>query len=102
MNKLMLLFAAAGVLVWAGCFNFHAEVPEPPGFGEAPPSSDVRPADPNDKADVIRENQELRARNAWLERQIEGRRKKHHDLTRDQKSLQADIDRAKREQEQYR
>ena len=101
MNKLMLLFAAAGVLVWAGCFNFHAEVPEPPGFGDAPPSGDVRKANPTDKADVIRENQELRARIAWLERQIEGRQKKRDDLRRDQQNIQADIDRTQRERARY-
>ena len=101
MNKLTVLLAAAGILVLAGCFRANVEVPEPPAFGGPPPNGKIRPAKPDDKDDVIRENQELRARNAWLERQIEGRRKKHDDLRRDQQNIQADIDRVQRERARY-
>ena len=101
MNKFTLLMAVAGVLMLAGCFRLNAEVPEPPTLGGPPPSGNIRPAHPDNKSDVVRENQELRARNAWLERQIEGRQKKRDDLRRDQQNIQADINRIQREKERY-
>jgi len=101
MNKLMLSLAAMGVSVLTGCFKASVEVPDVPRWGEPPPTSNVRPADSNDKTDVIRENQELRARNAWLERQIEGRQRKHADLLHDQKKLQDDIARTQRERARF-
>ncbi|MCL2701014.1 MAG: hypothetical protein FWE88_04905 [Phycisphaerae bacterium] len=100
MNKLMVLLAAAGMLMSAGCFSFRAEAPEL--VVGSPPPDRVHQADPNDKSDVIRENQELHARNAWLERQVEGRQKKHKELLRDQDNIQADIKRTQRETERYR
>jgi len=101
MNKLALLVAAAGVLVLTGCFNANVQVPEPPAFGAPPPATTIRPANANDRDDVIRENQELRARNAWLERQIADRQRKHETLRRDQDNIKADIARTQRERERY-
>jgi len=90
-----------GVLMLTGCFRTSVEVPEPPGFGGPTPTGNVRPANSNDKGDVVRENQELRARNAWLERQIDDRQKKHGNLRRDQEKLRDEIGRVQRERARY-
>ena len=101
MNKFILLAVAAGMVALSGCFKANVEVPDVPGVPGPPPSGNIRAANPNDKDDAIRENQELRARNAWLEQQIKGRQKKRDDLRRDQQNIQADIDRTQRERARY-
>ena len=73
MIRMLLTIAAGVMLLFLGCYKADVQVPDYGSWGQPPPPAIITPANPNDKADLIRENQELRDRLAWVENQ------NHHD-----------------------
>lgn len=68
---LLVVCLLAGAILIGGCGKADITVPPVPSvpYGEPPPPSYVAPADPNSVSDLRRENDQLRARLAYLEDQ---------------------------------
>jgi len=99
---LILCLLLTACVALPGCFSFKGDVGVPEGYGMAPtPTSSIPQANPNDKADLIRENQQLRERVAWLDnenRKDAGRyAKKENEVA----EIQADMARIAAERDQY-
>ena len=94
-----LLLAAMGSL--AGCVNVNAKAPESMGWGSPPPQASIPPADPASKADLLRENQQLRQRVAWLDEQNRKLAKKSGELESDKREIQADMAKIAAERDRY-
>jgi hypothetical protein len=94
-----LLLAAMGVP--AGCVNVDAEAPESMGWGSPPPQASIPRADPTSKADLLRENQQLRQRAAWLDEQNRKLAKKSGELESDKREIQADMAKIAAERDRY-
>lgn len=101
-RSLAVLIFSLGLLTVAGCFK--ADVTVPDGFytSSPPPPASIVKADPGDRADLLRENQQLRQRVAWLEEDNARLDKKIRSLQNDQAKIQADIDRYAAERDRYR
>ena len=91
-----------GLLTVAGCFKADVTVPDVPYASSPAPPAHIVKADPNDRTDLLRENQQVRQRIAWLEHDNERLDKKIRSLQNDQAKIQADIDRAAAARDRYR
>ena len=97
---ILLLMASAWL---GGCVNVQAKAPEGMGsWGTPPPPASVAKASPNSKADLLRENQQLRDRVAWLENQNRKSCKKYSGLEKDKAEIRADMDKIAAERDRYR
>ncbi|MCE5328692.1 MAG: hypothetical protein LLG01_20015 [Planctomycetaceae bacterium] len=99
-----LILLCLGALVCGGCFKADVTVPEVPYSSPPPPTpSGVIPsAVPGDRGDLLRENQQLRQRVAWLQDDIARLQRKQDSLQKDLGKIQADIDKAAVERDRYR
>lgn len=52
-------------LLAGGCVNVNSKA-DVSGFTQPRPTADIRPADPNNRQDLLRENQQLTERSTWL------------------------------------
>lgn len=94
-----LLLIAMGAL--AGCVRVNAKAPRDiPWYTPAPPASIPR-ADPTSKADLLRENQQLRQRVAWLDERNRKSARKHGELESDKREIQADMAKIAAERDRY-
>jgi hypothetical protein len=91
-----------GLLTVAGCFKADVTVPDVPYIPSPAPPGNIVKANPGDRADLLRENQQLRDRVAWLEQDNARLDKKIRSLQNDQAKIQADIDRYAAERDRYR
>jgi hypothetical protein len=94
-----LLLAASGSL--AGCVNVDAKAPENMGWGSPPPQASIPRADPTSKADLLRENQQLRQRIAWLDEQNRKLAKKSGEIEADKREIQAEMAKIAAERDRY-
>jgi hypothetical protein len=85
MTRLLLVAETAMFLsaILAGCAT--VTVPDYAGgsWGRPEPSAAITPGNPNDKADLVRENTELRDRLAWVESRNRSLSRKYNDLADD-------------------
>jgi peptidoglycan hydrolase CwlO-like protein len=93
-----LLLAAMGSL--AGCVKVDAHA-ENIGWGSPPPAASIPQADPASKADLLRENQQLRQRVAWLDDQNRKLAKKSGELESDKREIQAEMAKIAAERDRY-
>jgi len=91
--------AAMGSL--AGCVKVDAKAPENIGWGSPPPAASIPSADPASKADLLRENQQLRQRVAWLEERIRKLDEKSREIEADKREIQADMAKIAAERDRY-
>jgi len=101
-RSLAIVLLSLGLLAVAGCFKADVTVPDVPYASSPPPPARIVKADPNDRTGLLRENQQLRQRIAWLEQDNARLDKKIRSLQNDQAKIQADIDRAAAERDRYR
>jgi hypothetical protein len=94
-----LLLAAMGGL--AGCVKVDAHAPESIGWGSPPPAASIPQADPSSKADLLRENQQLRQRVAWLDEQNRKLAKKSGEIEADKREIQAEMAKIAAERDRY-
>lgn len=85
-----------------GCVKVDAKAPENISWGTPPPPASVPRADANSKSDLLRENQQLRERVAWLEEQNRKSARKSQDLEKDKREIQAEMDKIAAERDRYR
>jgi hypothetical protein len=91
-----------GILL-SGCVNVDAKAPENIGSWSSPaPPASIPKANPGSKGDLLRENQQLRERIAWLEDQNEKSVKKSRDLKNDKQEIQGDMDKIAAERDRYK
>jgi hypothetical protein len=93
------LLAAMGSL--AGCVKVDAKAPEGIGWGSPPPAASIPSADPASKADLLRENQQLRQRVAWLDEQNRKLARKSGEVEADKREIQADMAKIAAERDRY-
>ena len=91
-----------GLLTVAGCFKADVTVPDGLYVPSPAPPANIAKANPADRADLLRENQQLRQRVAWLEQDNTRLDKKIRSLQNDQAKIQADIDRYAAERDRLR
>jgi len=96
---IVLLLAAAGAL--GGCFKADVKLPKNLGGGSPPSVSAIPRADPASKADLLRENQQLRRRAAWLDEQNRKAAKKYAKLENEQREIQDDMVKIAAERDRY-
>lgn len=93
-------------LIWmgvpTGCVNVDAKAPEDISWGSPSPPASIAKADPSSKSDLLRENQQLRERVAWLEEQNRKSAKKSKELENEKQDIQAEMDRIAAERDRYR
>lgn len=90
---------AIGLGMAAGCVKVDAKAPS---FGESPPPASVVSAEDGDKADLLRENQQLRDRIAWLEKENHKLVKKSRDLDEDMQDILEDMEDIAAERDRYK
>lgn len=94
-----LLLIAMGAL--AGCVRVNAKAPRNiPWYTPAPLASIPR-GDPTSKADLLRENRQLRERIAWLDEQNRKSTRKYGELESDKREIQADMAKIAAERDRY-
>ena len=86
----------------AGCLNVDAKAPEGALWGRPAPTATIPQADPASKADLLRENQQLRERIAWLESQISKSAGKSRDLGEDKREIQAEMAKLAADRDRYK
>ena len=94
-----LLLIAMGSL--AGCVKVDAKAPENIGWGSPQPQASIPSADPSSKADLLRENQQLRQRVAWLDEQNRKLAKKSGEIEADKREIQAEMAKIAAERDRY-
>lgn len=92
----------AGLSLAGGCYNVNAKAPENLMGSSSPPPTYVPPADRSSKADLLRENQQLRERIAWLEDEARKSAKKNNELTREKQEILADTKKIAAERDRYK
>jgi len=88
---------------FTGC-SVQAKAPENLGlgaWGSPPPPASIPRADPTSKADLLRENQQLRQRVAWLDEQNRKSARKYSELESDKREIQADMAKIAAERDRY-
>ena len=95
----ILLLLGAGLA--AGCAKVEAKAPQGLYRAEPPPLSAIQRADPKDKADLLRENQQLRDRLDWLGQRAEKSDKKYQSLGKEEQEVQAEMKRLDAEINRY-
>ena len=101
-RSLAIVLPLLGLLTIAGCFKADVTVPDVLYSSYSAPPAHIVKADPNDRTDLLRENQQLCQRIAWLEQDNARLDKKICSLQNDQAKIQADTDRAAAERDRYR
>jgi hypothetical protein len=102
MRQLIVFGVAAALLAVGGCVRASAPASISIG-GPPPPPAYVAPADPNSRPDLLRENQQLRDRVAWLEDRNRKRADKYNnDLAKDIEEIRADMRKIADERDRYR
>jgi hypothetical protein len=101
----MLLAAGTAALLsafMAGCAT--VTVPDYSGgsWGQPEPSAVVTPGNPNNKADLVRENTELRDRLAWVENRNRSLSRKYNDLADDMAKARQKTDQYAAERDRYK
>jgi hypothetical protein len=102
----MLLAAGAAMVLsafMAGCAT--VTVPDYTGgggWGQPEPSAVVTPASPNNKADLVRENTELRDRLAWVENRNRSLSQKYNDLNDDMAKVREKTNQYAADRDRYR
>lgn len=98
---LVCVLMAVAAFSAAGCLKVDAKAPA--GWGAPPPPASIPAASPNSKGDLLRENQQLRDRLAWLEdknrhdsKEVKDREKEIDDIRRDMDKIAAERDRYRR------
>lgn len=86
----------------AGCLNVDAKAPESAFWGRPAPTATIPQADRASKADLLRENQQLRERIAWLESQISKSAGKSRDLDQDKREVQAEMAKIAADRDRYK
>jgi hypothetical protein len=86
----------------AGCVKVDAKAPDNVSWGSPQPTASIPQANPTDKADLLRENQQLRDRVAWLEGQNRRSAGKSKDLAGDKQDIQADMVKISAERDRYK
>jgi hypothetical protein len=86
----------------AGCVKVEARAPENISWGSPPPPASIPQANPNSKGDLLRENQQLRDRVAWLEDQARKSDRKSKELAGDKQDIQADMAKIAAERDRYK
>jgi len=100
---LLAILTPLAVLTSPGCYKADVTVPSGPYYTSTPePSAQVAPAAANDRAGLLRENQQLRQRIAWLDQDNIRLDAKIHSLQKDQAEIQSDINRAAAQRDRYR
>lgn len=94
-----LLILAMGVL--SGCVRVNAKAPENIPWVTPAPSASIPRAEANSKADLLRENQQLRERIAWLDEQNRELAKKHSELESDKREIRADMAKIAAQRDRY-
>jgi hypothetical protein len=93
-------------LIWmglpTGCVKVDATAPENVSWGSPAPPASIAKADPSSKSDLLRENQQLRERVAWLEEQNRKSAKKSKEFENEKQDIQAEMDRIAAERDRYR
>ena len=85
----------------AGCVNVDAKGPENL-WGEPAPAASVSEADSGSKADLLRENRELRDRIDWLEERNHKSARKLRELQDEEEDLREEMGRIAAERDRYR
>ncbi len=103
MVRSILIASLLGLLVQAGgCLKVDARAPQSyPGM-EAPPAASIPAADPTSKADLLRENQQLRDRVAYLESRNTRSASKSGKLDTEKQDLRNEMDKVAAERDRYR
>ena len=96
---LIVSLVAIGLGMTAGCVKVDAKAPS---FDRSPPPATVTYAANSDKADLLRENQQLRNRLAWLGKENRKLADKSYDLGEDIDELLDEIDKLDSECERFR
>lgn len=86
----------------AGCVNVDAKAPEGAFWGQPAPTATIPQADPASKADMLRENQQLRERIAWLETQIRKSAEKYKEQDADKREIQAEMNKIAAQRDRYK
>jgi peptidoglycan hydrolase CwlO-like protein len=86
----------------AGCVNVDARAPEGAFWGTPAPTATIPQADPASKADLLRENQQLRERIAWLDAQVTKSTGKSRELGEDKREIQAEMAKIAAERDRYK
>ncbi len=94
-----LLILAMGAL--SGCVKVNAKAPENIPWLTPAPTASVPRAEPTSKADLLRENQQLRERIAWLDKQNRKSAKKHSELENDKREIRADMAKIAAQRDRY-
>lgn len=103
MNRILLSLATLAVLgLLAGCASVKVDVPEGYGIPGPQPPSTIAQASPGSPSDVIRENQQLRARAAWLEDDNRHLSNKYDKLGREIADIQADTKKYAAQRDAYK
>ncbi len=100
------LLCASLFLIWmampTGCVKVDARAPEDGSWGSPPPPASIPKASPSSKSDLLRENQQLRERVAWLEEQNRKSATKSSELEDEKRDIRAEMDRIAAERDRYR
>lgn len=103
MARSILMVGLLGLLVQAGgCLKIDAKAPTSYPYGEPPPPASIPAADPTSKADLLRENQQLRDRVAYLESQNTRSASKSSKLQTEKQDLRTEMDKVAAERDRYR
>lgn len=94
-----LLLIAMGAL--AGCVRVNAKAPQNIPWYTPAPTASIPRSDPTSAADLLRENQQLRERIAWLEEQNRKSAKKHSELESDKHKIRAEMTEIAAERDRY-
>lgn len=99
--SLFLVGMLAAMCGLTGCVQVDAKAPENIGLGSAPPPASIPQADPSSKADLLRENQQLRQRVAWLDERNRKLVRKSGELEADKREIQAEMTKIAAERDRY-
>ena len=104
--KTIIGMSALGLMaaMLSGCFQAHGEATVPSGWGipSEAPSATIAPANPKSVEDLSRENQQLRQRIAYLERDNGSLQKKQNDKERKIADIRAENDKIAAEAARYK
>ncbi len=99
--SLFMVAMPAAMVSLAGCVKVDAKAPENMGWGSPAPAASIPQADPSSKADLLRENQQLRWRVAWLDEQNRKLAKKSGELENDNREIQTEMAKIAAERDRY-
>jgi hypothetical protein len=103
MERIALAIGCA-LALWnlGGCMKVDAQVPAYGGWGQPEPPAVITPASPGNKADLVRENTQLRDRLTWVQNDNRKLGHKYSEITDDITKARAKRDQYAAERDQYR